>query len=274
MIETALLFSRYLNWNDNGVPSIPVTVFAQIFGSLKRSLSRILVQLVSLGYGVVRPSIGDDLYKVVFLGASYFIFSLIYSLIITMPNNSKSVETEYDFLSIIVLILAGIDTTFYIWIFTSINNLLFSLASRKQGSKYLLYRNFRAILFGLLFLTCIWALYSSILFINDGGGINKNWREKWTIDALWELIYFVIMVAICVLWAPSKNSQRYAYSIELTQLDDDNEFNSAAKGELDNVFEYNEEDLDDEYGGKLSDEKDPFKGTGALDPAMAINKKQ
>jgi hypothetical protein len=168
--------------------------------------------------------------------------------------------------------LAVVDTAFYIWIFTSINNLMVSLAARKQGTKYMLYRNFRGVLFVLLFFTCMWALYGSVLFLNDNGGTNKYWRHKWTVDALWELIYFVIFIAIATLWAPSNNSQRYAYSIELSQLEDDAEWNLASQ--VDTPGPQNDrEDLDDEYGGRLADEKDPFQGTGALDPVMAITKK-
>jgi hypothetical protein len=76
-------------------------------------------------------------------------------------------------------------------------------------------------------MTCAWAIYGSALFLNES--LNSNWRLKWTVDALWELIYFLIFVSIAVLWAPSKNSQRYAYSIELSpsassQLEHDEEF--------------------------------------------------
>jgi hypothetical protein len=288
MMETTLLFAHYLNWNDAGVPALSITVIGLIFGVLKRALSRILVQLVSLGYGVVRPSLGEDMTRVLYLGGAYFVFSLIYTLITTWPTSSKKVaEPTYDLISLLVFILATIDTTFYIWIFTSINNLMVSLAARKQSVKYLLYRNFRTVLFTLLFFTCLWALYGSVFFLDDNGASNKNWRDKWTIDALWELIYFATFVAVAILWAPSSNSQRYAYSIELSQLDDDEEYNtvsnaaalameSANDDPLNNqsVHGYgNESDLDREYGGKLNEDRDPFQGTGALDPAMAITKK-
>lgn len=271
MFEATLLFSHYLDWNDNGFPTTPLTVVALIFGVSKRAMSRILVQFVALGYGVVRPSLGEDMQRVLYLGGSYFVLSLIYTLFINVPTSSKAVmDTEYDLLSVIVFLLAVIDTAFYVWIFTSINNLMVSLASRKQGTKYVLYRNFRNVLFVMLACTILWAVYGSVIFINDGNGASPFWRQKWTVDALWELIYFVIFVAIAVLWAPSKNSQRYAYSIELTTLEDDSEYNevvAAGNGDDDG-------DLDGEYGGRLQDEKDPFQGTGALDPVMAAQKKQ
>lgn len=272
MVETTMLFAHYLDWNDAGIPATSITVIALLFGVTKRALSRILVQLVALGYGVVRPSLGEDMNRVLYLGGTYFVLSLVYTLITSFSGSSKFVgDPTYDFMSLIVFLLAVVDTTFYIWIFTSINNLMTSLAARKQGVKYMLYRNFRGVLITLLVLTCLWALYGSALFLNDSNGTNKNWREKWTVDALWELIYFLIFAAIAVLWAPSNNAQRYANSMQLSQLEDDIEFTTAvAHAE---AVEAGDKDLDDEYGGRLQDEKDPFQGTGALDPAMALQKK-
>lgn len=106
-------------------------------------------------------------------------------------------------------------------------------------------------------------------------------------DALWELIYLCIFVAIAILWAPSRNAQRYAHSMELSQLDDDSEWQSMQAdieltGDAASVVggpiseqrgRGDDGDLDSEYGGRLNDEKDPFQGTGALDPIMAITKK-
>ena len=113
-------------------------------------------------------------------------------------------------------------------------------------------------------------------------------RERWTVDALWELIYYIVFVAIAVLWAPSKNAQRYAHSMELSQLEDDFEWQSVQAavemtgdpssisgvvGSPSAPSSLGDTDLDGEYGGRLQDEKDPFQGTGALDAAMAISKK-
>ena len=112
--------------------------------------------------------------------------------------------------------------------------------------------------------------------MKDSHGHEGNWKEKWTIDAFWELTYFAVFVAICVLWAPSKNSQRYAYSIELSQLDEDYEWQNQQEKVAEAVAAAEDGDtlVDSEYGGKLHDEEDPFQGTGALDIAMAAQKKQ
>jgi hypothetical protein len=266
MFETTMLFISYIHWNDIGTQSLTMNLFAVIFGAMKRSLSRVVVQFIALGYGIVRPSIGEDYNRVLFLGGMYCFLSLVYSISSTLPQSSKAIDrkSEIDFLSAVVLILASIDTTFYIWIFTSLSNLLTSLAARKQGAKYLLYRNFRSVLFVSLFFSIIWGLYRSLILYGDK---IDTWQFQWTVDALWELMYFAVFVAIAYLWAPSKNSLRYAYSVELVQLEDDDEYNSDA-----NLIN-SDKSLDDEYGGQLEDDGDPFGGKGALDPAMALSKK-
>ena len=42
-----------------------------------------------------------------------------------------------------------------------------------------------------------------------GHGEDNNWKDHWTVDALWEMTYFMIFVAIAIMWAPSKSSMRY-----------------------------------------------------------------
>lgn len=180
-------------------------------------------------------------------------------------------DDTLDFVSVIVFVLAAIDTCFYVWIIQSINALLSTLAARQQGMKYILYRNFRGILFLSLFFALVWGMYSGLVIFNEDGanGSDRKWASRWTVDALWELLYFIIMAAIAQMWAPNSNSQRYAYSVELTQLDDDDDYVHAGQSGA----ESDGEELDAEYGGTLNDSDDPFAGTGALDTSTAIAKK-
>ena len=268
MIETTLLFLHYLTWNDYGNPSVFASTMAMIFGVTKRAASRVLVLMVSLGYGVVRPSLGDEMDKILYLGGAYFLLSLVYTISSLMPPSSTrqaSAEPQADMLALIVMMLAGIDTTFYVWIMMSLNNILISLAARKQAAKYQLYQHFRIVLALSLLLSLGWAVYSVLVVFGDH--VDKNWSERWTIDALWEVTYLVIFIAIAYLWAPSRNSQRYAYSVELASMEEDVEKDSNRDEEAEDARQ------DQEYGGSLQDDDDPFQGTGALDPSMAIAKK-
>ena len=81
--------------------------------------------LVSLGYGVVRPTLGEDMSRVLYLGLAYFLLSLIYTVATSLPaGNHAADEAEYDMLSMVVFVLAGVDTTFYVWILIALNSLL------------------------------------------------------------------------------------------------------------------------------------------------------
>jgi len=225
LLETAVEYAYFLSWNDSGLQHVGITIAATVFGVCKRALSRIVIQFVALGYGIVRPSLGDDLHRVIFLGSTYFLLSLIYTLSTKFASNSATMsDPEYNFLSLVILMLAGVDTTFYIWTITSINNLLVTLAARKLVTKYLLYRNFRYVLFVSLFFTFVWVIYGSIQVSYDGYGEDSTWKTKWTVDALWELTYFILFLTVCVLWAPYKNNARYEYSYELASLEEDEEW--------------------------------------------------
>ena len=274
MIETTSLCAHYDHWNLKGLMSINLMMTGVIFGIAKRTFSRVVVLLLSLGYGVVKPSLGDDMPKVVQLGAAYFCLSVVYVIVTMFPSKHKGTEDpDMDYVSVIVFLLAAVDTVFYIWIIQSINALLSSLAARQQGMKYLLYRNFRAVLFMALFFAIIWGMYSSLVYFDTDSPNDASWQSRWTVDALWELTYFVLLAAIAQMWAPSANSQRYAYSQQLTDLDDDEEYTQAARDS--EVEMTNTSQVDAEYGGgALDDSDDPFKATGAHDVRYAIAKKQ
>ena len=276
MVETTGMYGHYEYWNEHGSPSLSIMTFGLIFGISKRTLSRIVVMLVSLGYGIVKPSIGADMGKVMQLGGAYFVVSFAYVIVTMFPTKHKKTdENDVDYVSLFIFLLAAIDTVFYVWIIQSISALLATLAVRQQGVKYLLYRNFRGVLFLALFCAIIWSIYSGlVIYSPDDGEDHLTWQSRWTVDALWEFIYFVVLAAIAHMWAPSENSQRYAYSAELQQLDEDDDYKVAGnfgKGEVEMA-----ERIDAEYGGSgtLNDTDDPFRPKGALDTSSAINKQQ
>lgn len=265
VLETLSFFGYYWNWNQYGEPSLGFLTFALVLGVVKRMISRVLVLVIALGYGVVRPSLGDDLRKVIIIGASYFILSLIYTLSTSLPSSSKrSVDDEdTDLMAIVLLLLMAVEATFYFWIFKSLGNLLDSLAARKQAAKYQLYRGFQAALLFSLLLTCGLGIFAVVQ--TTMGNPDKEWKDYWLNDGYWELAYFVIFTATAFLFAPSNNYQRYAYHSQVATEDEDTEGME--------LGDANEAEVDVEYGGQLNDEDDPFSGQGALDVKQAVLKK-
>lgn len=267
MMETTTYFAYYVEWNHEGEATLGLLTFSLVLGVIKRMISRLLVLVVSMGYGVVRPSLGDDLRKVVLLGASYFVLSLLYTLFSALPDSSTQPvdDPTVDLMAVVIMLLMAVEATFYFWIFKSLASLLDSLAARKQALKYHMYKTFQSALLFSLVLTCLLGIYT---VIETMGSPDKDWEDNWLFDGYWELAYFIVFTAIAFLFAPSNNYQRYAHSVQLATGDDDEDGVLGGDG-----ADPAEAEVDVEYGGRLEDGDDPFAGKGALDVNAAVTKK-
>ncbi|KAF7251865.1 Transmembrane protein 87A [Varanus komodoensis] len=63
------------------------------------------------------------------------------------------------------------------------------------------------------------ALY---LLFSGMEGVLRDWQELWVDDAIWRLLFSMILFAIMVLWRPSTNNQRFAFS-PLPEEEEDSE---------------------------------------------------
>ena len=43
--------------------------------------------------------------------------------------------------------------------------------------------------------------------------IIQDWREVWLRDCFWHVLFAFILVVVMVIWRPSSNSSRFAYSL-------------------------------------------------------------
>eukprot|EP00064_Thunnus_orientalis_P002585 superscaffoldBa00000195_g2592 len=77
MVEKAVFCAEYENTNAVGAASPGLLIFAELVSALKRTLARLLVIIVSLGYGIVKPRLGTVMHRVVGLGILYFAFASI-----------------------------------------------------------------------------------------------------------------------------------------------------------------------------------------------------
>ena len=66
--------------NRTGFRSINLMVLSKTIYAAKNTLSRILVIMVCLGYGIVKPNLGANVKRILLAGITYFIFALIYGI--------------------------------------------------------------------------------------------------------------------------------------------------------------------------------------------------
>ncbi|KAK2376256.1 Lung seven transmembrane receptor family protein [Trifolium repens] len=209
MCEMALWYFEYANFNSTGSRPMVITVWAVTFTAVKKTVSRLLLLVVSMGFGVVRPTLGGLTSKVILLGVVYFVASEALELVEHLGNiNDFSGKARL----ILVLPVALLDACFILWIFSSLSKTLEKLQIRKSTGKLELYRKFTNSLAVTVLLSVIWIGYE--LYFNASDPLGELWRRAWVIPAFWTLLAYALLIVICILWAPSRNPTRYSYSEE------------------------------------------------------------
>lgn len=207
MLEMALWYFEYAEFNETGVRPTGITVWAVSFGAVKRTVARLILLMVSMGYGVVRPSLGGLTSKVVFLGLTFFLASEVLEMVENVGAVSDLSGKARLFL---VLPVAILDAFFILWIFTSLSATLNKLQARRMMVKVDIYRKFTNALAVTVIVSVGWICYE--LYYKSKDVYNEQWQNAWIIPAFWQVLSFSLLCVICALWAPSQNSTRYAYS--------------------------------------------------------------
>lgn len=206
MCEMALWYFEYANFNATGSRPMGITLWAVTFSAVKKTVSRLLLLVVSMGYGVVRPTLGGITFKVLLLGLTYFFFSEALGLFENLGNIDDLTGKARLFL---VLPVSLLDACFIVWIFSALSLTLEKLQIRRSMVKFALYRKFTNSLAISVLLSIAWIGYE--LYFNAADPLSELWQRAWIIPAFWNLLAFVLLMVICILWAPSNNPTRYAY---------------------------------------------------------------
>lgn len=263
MIETGAQYFDYRDWNIEGARSTGAESFAILFGAAKRALSLSLVLMVCMGYGVVRPSLGRDVHKIMGLALVYFISSALW---VALSSGSTTGDREFatragvNAAAILVFVNSTIMVAFYMWILQSIFGVIQHLRARRQTAKLNLYVQFRAVLGASVLFAIAWATYGIVRSAEEE--TNRRWESYWTVNAIWEVLYLAVLLATCFLLRPSMNNQRFSYSA----------VPAAAGGKHDDEGDILLQSIsveDAEYGGSLDDGDD---GGDEFTPAAPVPK--
>ncbi|XP_062087844.1 uncharacterized protein LOC133794567 [Humulus lupulus] len=207
MLEMALWYFDYAEFNENGIRPTGITLWAVTFGAIKRTVARLIILMVSMGYGVVRPTLGGITSKVIMLGATFFVASEVLEMVENVGAVSDLSGKARLFL---VLPVAVLDAFFILWIFSSLSATLNKLQARRMLVKLDIYRKFTNALAVAVIVSVGWICYE--LYFKSNDIYNEQWQNAWIIPAFWQVLSFSVLCVICALWAPSQNSTRYTYS--------------------------------------------------------------
>uniref|UniRef100_A0A6I8N519 Transmembrane protein 87A n=1 Tax=Ornithorhynchus anatinus TaxID=9258 RepID=A0A6I8N519_ORNAN len=203
MLEKAVFYAEFQNIRYKGESVRGAVILAELLSAVKRSLARTLVIIVSLGYGIVKPRLGVTLHKVVVAGALYLLFS-------GMEGVLRVTGSFYGPLVLMAnLALSAIDSCVILWI-SFPGRTMKLLKLRRNVVKLSLYRHFTNTLILAVAASIVFIIWTTVKFrLVD---CQSDWQELWVDDAIWRLLFSTILFVIMVLWRPSANNQRFAFS--------------------------------------------------------------
>ncbi|KAM4829887.1 transmembrane protein 87A isoform 3-T3 [Thomomys bottae] len=204
MLEKAVFYAEFQNIRYKGESVQGALILAELLSAVKRSLARTLVIIVSLGYGIVKPRLGVTLHKVVVAGALYLLFSGMEGVLRVTGYFS------YSLALIVNLVLSAIDACIILWIFISLTQTMKLLKLRRNIVKLSLYRHFTNTLILAVAASIVFIIWTTMKFRIVT--CQSDWRELWVDDAIWRLLFSMILFVIMILWRPSANNQRFAFS--------------------------------------------------------------
>ncbi|KAL7748567.1 hypothetical protein RI367_005978 [Sorochytrium milnesiophthora] len=209
VVETAFNYLYMQSWNIHGTPSWALLCITALCNAGRNSASFFILLIVSMGYGVVKPSLGDTMRRCKMLALAHFVFGVIYTGISLKQSDPRA-------RSLLILIgavpLAVTMTIFYIWTLTSLTNTTRYLEQRRQFVKLTMYRRVWSLLiFGALNIAAYFIVNSWWLANRDNiDFLARWWTWRWFIVDCWlNLLYTTFMATICALWRPTSNNVRY-----------------------------------------------------------------
>lgn len=217
LLEMLTWYFDYDNLNNTGIRHVGAVVTGILLSSFRRALSRMLILAVSLGFSVVRPNLGDYKWKIFVLGIIYFLFEGSLELVIRYGQTN---EVGKHWRAVLALPVAILNAIFYWWIFLALYRIMAQLKARNQVIKFQLYNRFTKVLISSLFASILFTGYQWYYMATDQ--VRNHWGTLWLLEGGFaQILYTLILSTIGILWRPSKNSRRYAYSQVVSVLDNE-----------------------------------------------------
>lgn len=260
--EMALNYGFLMNFNKTGKVNSALLIFSAASNAGRISLSFFLLLLVSLGYGVVRYTLGPNLFrKIILLTVIHFVFGVVYGLTTLMVQ-------KYTLLLILVAIvpLSIAITVFYFWILNSIKLTRDHLKQNNQVIKLEMYDKLNRILMGSCVFIILFFILDILYFMDQASDFwwQKHWKSRWfMLDGWLNILYLLVFCSIAYLWRPNEKNERYG----LQQLVNEDEYDSS--DDLKDIVVGTRDD-----GEVLFDEEEYINNIGLKDIDRKPNKEQ
>nr|CAD2190554.1 unnamed protein product [Meloidogyne enterolobii] len=132
-------YAEYSNMNQTGKSVEGLLELAELTSCLKRTMAHVLVIIVSVGFGVVKPRLGSTLNQVIAVGMLYFIFCAIEGLTRVSKQTTEAVKEK----QIAKMPLALLEICIAWWVFSSLISTMRALRLRRNEVFFIKLDNYR-----------------------------------------------------------------------------------------------------------------------------------
>jgi hypothetical protein len=255
ILESFVWFVALQGWNRNGERGMVMFSVAILLSVVKSIFSYMLVLVASLGWGVTQPYLDSRVvHKLKLTSVGYIGVDFIRQSVTTL-NTSYVIPQKV--LVLVQLPVAIMYTSIFVWVYTSLQDLMLTLKDRGQTDKLVLFQRLWTVLCISIAIALVLILYEFIQ-VSQLGAI--DWRERWFFsDGAMHLLFCCVLFAMMFLWAPHKNSQRYAYSRKADETE-----SVAVSGDRPNSPWADDHDMDD------GEDEDSFWAATRKEDSLAV----
>ncbi|CAF3640927.1 unnamed protein product [Rotaria sp. Silwood1] len=250
MIEHLAFFLQYNAVDKYGYNTQFAVFTTQIVLCLRCTILRMLVIIVAIDYGIVKPSLERLKTKLLAMSVLYFI-SVTTTTILYLNTENGAINYK---LLLSGFLLFFVDLTTYYWIIKGLAVTTKILRLRENIIQLNIYQHFiDAIIYVIIasFLFMIWT-FKFDFFTR----CITNWRVFWFFDAFWHLLGLCILLVIMFLFRPSNINQLHVFVPLIDQLNNDNDDEEKGKSAvLDSVTIYNGTSTQDDAASKCEQQQ-------------------
>ncbi|XP_065193364.1 transmembrane protein 87B-like [Sycon ciliatum] len=207
LVEKVLFFSEYYRGNAEGREGMSLLVAAEMVSAGKRTLARLLVIIISLGVGIVQQGLDSKLVPVVGIGILYFMAASVEGILRAVASSEEVATTEGQVISLAVVLLDAYIITF---IYKSIKYTMRILRLLHNTVKLSLHRYFSIAIIFAAVASVAFSMWSYLQFRSSA--CIKDWQHIWLLNGFWHILFSFLLLFMMVLWRPSEDNSRYAYS--------------------------------------------------------------
>jgi hypothetical protein len=230
-----------------------------LVGVMKRALSRCLLVMVSLGWGVTSDTLGAAMKKIVGLGIIYAGFSVALDIMAIVAGNDVqkiSANEELELIGVVgilYLVVFVIDVIFIVWIFIALIKTMEDLEATNQRMKLKIYLQLRSILLFAILFAVVWLVFDLVDTYMEESILEQ--QNEWIVLAMMEINFLMVLIGVTVLWKPNARAKEFAFVMELPSMggngDEDGEMEAGA---IPSALDDDDLALEEENGGGFQDE--------------------